>query len=121
MPPRGTYLPRGSTFAPPTMGEEEAEIELVEGNRSQAPSSGETQPLTKSGYPDRRYKGQRDLPAFEETIQYTKPRQGGVAGNVHVTVDGKPDRRFKENRALSEEDATRIWLDQLNEKHGRRR
>lgn len=113
--------PRGSTFAPPSgEGDEEAEIELVEGRQSQAPQGGDwrTQPLTKSGHPDRRYRGQRDLPPPEANQGFTRARQGGMAGDIHVTIDGKPDRRFKENRNMSEEEATRVWLQQMNERYG---
>ena len=79
-------------------------------------------PMTKSGYPDRRYKGQRDLPPPEDANpNYQRARSGGVVGDIHVTIDGKPDRRFKENRALSEDEANQLWLDQLNKKYGRTR
>jgi hypothetical protein len=98
---------------------EEREVEIVEGASMPPRGPGMLeQPLTKSGYPDRRYKGQRDLPPQEETTQFTRARQGGMQGNIHVTMDGKPDRRFKENRNLSEEEATRAWLEQMNEKYG---
>jgi hypothetical protein len=77
-------------------------------------------PLTKSGYPDRRFKGQRDLPPpEEENPEFRRARTGGTIGDVHVTIDGKPDRRFKENRGLSDEEVMSQWLEQLNERYGR--
>lgn len=78
------------------------------------------QPTTKSGYPDRRFKGQRDLPP-PPTVDVQRARTGGTVGDVHVTIDGKPDRRFKENRGLSDEEITRQWLDHMNQKFGGRR
>lgn len=76
------------------------------------------QPTTKTGYPDRRFKGQRDLPPPQEEATTPRARTGGVLGNQHVTIDGKPDRRFKENRALSEEEAHRQWVENLQSQLG---
>jgi hypothetical protein len=75
--------------------------------------------LTKNGQPDRRFKGQRDLPQ-EEVIntQYRKASVGGVLGGRHVTLSGAPDRRFKENRSLNEDDIEIAKAEALLEKHG---
>jgi hypothetical protein len=69
---------------------------------SEAPDSG---PISKDGTPDRRYKGQRDLPDELPNPDYTKASTGDVIEGIHITKDGKPDRRFMENRALDEEEA----------------
>ena len=64
--------------------------------------------LTRSGKPDRRYMGQRDLPPDEVANDYAHATSGFVDENgIHRTNDGAPDVRFKENRALSPEQ-TRI-------------
>ena len=66
---------------------------------------GEEKPVTKNGFPDRRFKGQRDLPSPEVVNpDYRRARTGGVVDDVHVTIDGRPDRRFKENRAMSDDE-----------------
>lgn len=76
-------------------------------------------PRTKSGAPDRRYKGQRDLPDQEvQNPGYTKARVGGQAEDgVHLTVSGKPDRRFKENRSMSDTEAELRMAEQIIAKH----
>lgn len=63
--------------------------------------------FTKNGVPDRRYKGQRDLPEAEvRNLDYTHPTVGSQdEEGIHRTKDGKPDRRFLENRAMSDEEA----------------
>ncbi len=75
--------------------------------------------LTRNGQPDRRFKGQRDLPQ-EEVInpQYRKANVGGVIAGRHVTLDGSPDRRFKENRSLNDDDVEIAKAEALLEKHG---
>ena len=80
-----------------------------------------TQPTTKSGFPDRRFKGQRDLPPPTPEEVVGRARTGGTIGDVHVTIDGKPDRRFKENRSLSDEEVMAQWADAVQEKFGRKR
>lgn len=72
-------------------------------------------PRTKSGSPDRRYKGQRDLPDQEvQNLGYTRANVGEVTDEgIHLTLDGKPDRRFKENRAMSEEEAKIRMAEQI--------
>lgn len=100
-------------IVPPREREQEEEDEVQPRGNGQGP-------LTKSGYPDRRFKGQRDLPPpVEENPDFRRARSGGVIGDMHVTIDGKPDRRFKENRGLSDEEVMSQWLEQLNEKFGR--
>lgn len=75
-------------------------------------------PLTKTGYPDRRFLGARHLPAPEEqNPEYRRARTGGEVDGVHITMTGKPDRRFKENRALSEEEANQQWAQVLNRRY----
>lgn len=104
----------------PTSRETEEEEQDDEVGRGRMTSS--NQPLTKGGFPDRRYKGQRDLPPPEDpNPNFQRARTGGVVDDMHVTIDGKPDRRFKENRGLSEEEANQLWLDQLNKRYGRTR
>lgn len=99
--------------------EREQEGEEDRPRRGMAPTQ-EQGPLTKGGYPDRRFKGQRDLPPpEEENPEFRRARTGGTIGDVHVTIDGKPDRRFKENRGLSDEEVNAQWLDALNERFGR--
>lgn len=69
--------------------------------------SADTDHLTKMGMPDRRFKGQRDLP--EESVinpAYRRPAQPFQdEEGIHRTRDGKPDRRFLENRAMPEDEA----------------
>lgn len=100
--------------------EERVEVEIGPGRRpmSEIPPRGMVQPVTKNGYPDRRFKGQRDLPPPEDRQDFTRARQGGVIGDTHVTIDGKPDRRFKENRSLSEDEAHRQWVQNLQQQLG---
>jgi len=74
--------------------------------------------VTKSGVPDRRFKGQRDLPPAQFQHTYRQPQQGGVQGGIHVTLEGKPDRRFKENRNLDEEEVMRKYAENLADQFG---
>ncbi len=76
------------------------------GRRQQAAGVEESNRLTKSGKPDRRFKGQRELPE-EEVVNphYRRANIGTVIDGVHLTTQGAPDRRFKENRNISDEDA----------------
>lgn len=117
-----TGTQRRSVFQPaarviPTRDRDEEEEQPRRGMPS---NQNQEVPLTKSGYPDRRFKGQRDLPPQQdENPDFRRARTGGTIGDVHVTIDGKPDRRFKENRGLSDEEVMSQWLDQLNEKFGR--
>jgi hypothetical protein len=73
-------------------------------------------PLTKSGYPDRRFLGARHLPPPQEQ-EIRRARTGGEIDGMHITVTGKPDRRFKENRSLSEEEANQQWAQVLNRRY----
>lgn len=62
--------------------------------------------LTKIGTPDRRFKGQRDLPDPVLNPNYQKPTktmQFDAEGHL-LTKDGKPDRRFKGAREMSDEE-----------------
>lgn len=108
------FQPAQRVTAPPPREEEEEEERPR--TSSLYPGGG---PTTKSGYPDRRYRGQRDLPPPPQEEGGTKARTGGVVGDIHVTIDGKPDRRFKENRHLSEEEVMSQWLETMNERYGR--
>jgi len=82
------------------------------------PQEQQTQPLTKSGYPDRRFKGQRDLPPQEEGIPYRPASKGEVINGIHYDMNGRPDLRYKENRGLTEEDIARLQLEYLQMKAG---
>jgi hypothetical protein len=110
--------------------EDEQEVEIINApQQSRVPSfrpsqmpQGGNGPLTKSGYPDRRFRGQRDLPPPEpEQDQMQRARTGGVIGNMHVTIEGKPDRRFKENRGLSDEEVMARWAEEVQQRFGRKR
>lgn len=79
---------------------------------SQKPSSSNA-PTTKTGHPDRRFSGQRDLPPPEENENYTPARTGGVMDHTHVTLEGKPDKRFAENRSLTDEEVNEKWSENL--------
>lgn len=134
---RTSNSPRGNTLPPRIFGDdqqqEEEEVQIPQNRRpqvSESPTSyrgggGEAEtlsPTTRSGYPDRRFKGQRDLPPPQEAEQRDqRARTGGTVGDVHVTINGKPDKRFKENRGLSEEEVMAQWVDALAEKFGRNR
>lgn len=98
----------------------EDEDEAPESGGQALTSHDEAEPLTKSGYPDRRFKGHREDPTPDvANPEYRRARVGGVVGDMHVTVDGtKPDRRFKENRGLSEEDAMKTYAERLAEEFG---
>lgn len=76
-------------------------------------------PRTKTGAPDRRYKGQRDLPDMEvQNPGYTRAQVGGVTDDgMHLTLSGKPDRRFKENRSISDDEAELRMAEQILAKH----
>ena len=115
--PRAPSLDRGRHTRESTM-KDDAETHHIHGDKvgMEAPlrseivrateRDGNLDRLTRNGAPDRRYKGQRDLP--EEAVKnpyYTHAAVGGIVGDTHVTRDGAPDRRFKKNRALSEEEA----------------
>lgn len=104
--------------------QEEQQVEIINQpppRFSQMPE-GAAGPLTKSGYPDRRFRGQRDLPPQEEqNPDFHRARTGGMIGEMHVTVDGKPDRRFKENRGLSDEEVMARWADEVQARFGRKR
>jgi len=126
----GSQPPRGRVFSDPSTipvrdeeGEEEQQVEII--NQPPPRFSNMPQgegPLTKSGYPDRRYRGQRDLPPPEmEEERVQRARTGGKIGDVPVTIEGKPDRRFKENRALSEEELMAKWAEQVQERFGKKR
>ena len=114
--------PRGTVFVD-NMGDEEPKVEII--NQPPPRFSNMPQgegPLTKSGYPDRRYKGQRDLPPPEmEEDRLQRARTGGMIGDIPVTIEGKPDRRFKENRGLSEEELMAKWAEQVQARFGRKR
>ncbi len=114
---RSGFQPAQRITTPPR-GREEVEVEEEE-DQGNGRSVSQEAPLTKSGYPDRRFKGQRDLPPpEEENPDFRRARTGGTIGDMHVTIEGKPDRRFKENRSLSDEEVIRRWLDNLNEQFG---
>lgn len=77
---------------------------------------------TKLGTPDRRFKGQRDLPPEEVDINpnYVRPTAGGtLPDGTHITRFGKPDLRFKENRAKDEETVLAEWAEKVYETYGR--
>lgn len=77
--------------------------------------------LTKLGKPDRRFKGQRDIP--EEQIinqKYVRPKTGGtLKDGTHITITGKPDRRFRENRGKPEEQIMSEWAEQVYKQYAR--
>lgn len=104
-------------------GEEEEMVEIINQppppRFSQVPEA-EGGPLTKTGYPDRRFKGQRDLPP-PDSERKQRARTGGTIGDIPVTIEGKPDRRFKENRGLSEEELMAKWAEQVQQRFGRKR
>jgi len=83
---------------------------------------GESNLLTKNGKPDRRFRGQRDLPE-EEVInpQYRRAASGMMLEGVHVTSDGTPDRRYKENRHITDEEAEIRKAELILAKYGRQR
>lgn len=95
---RGDLGPNGNT--PPEEDDDEIVSFNEEGER-QGRIAGNH--FTKNGAPDRRYKGQRDLPEEEvRNVHYTHPAAGSVdEKGIHRTSDGKPDRRYLENRALT--------------------
>jgi hypothetical protein len=113
--------PRGRVFDERSQDEQEVEIINQPPPRFSNMPQGEG-PLTKSGYPDRRFKGQRDLPPPEESnADFQRARTGGMIGQMHVTIEGKPDRRFKENRGLSDEEVMARWADEVQARFGRKR
>lgn len=104
-PTRGPSEP-----TPEEVGSEADDDELVSfvGEGGQPTRSGveESNRLTKSGKPDRRFKGQRELPEEEvANPYYRRANIGTVVDGVHLTTQGAPDRRFKENRNISDEEA----------------
>lgn len=126
--PRNAIRPNtGSTMPSPAeddddmveMAEEEAGQEFSIPRPQRPPSNR----LTKTGKPDRRFKGQRDLPD-EEVINpdYRRASVGGTdeQGN-HLTIDGKPDRRFIENRTISDEEAEIRMAEHILAKHRNRK
>lgn len=135
-PQRASFMPAqrvGQTIPPPGIfvhgREEEEEVEETEEEeevkeprakrRTQPePQPQPQQPLTKAGYPDRRFRGQRDLPPPEETRpEFRRARTGPIVGDTHLTIDGKPDRRFKENRNMTDEEVMRHWVHTLSEQY----
>lgn len=114
---RSSNPPQQQRFTTPPQ-QLQPEFQVQEGEETQDHI---TQPITKSGYPDRRFKGQRDLPPPALEIIEPRARTGGTIGDVHITIDGKPDRRFKENRGLSDEEVMAQWADAIQDKYGRNR
>lgn len=102
---------------PPQIAPEDDDDEIVSLEGGEESSNH----LTKNNLPDRRFKGQRDLPLHEvQNPHYRRPSRGSVDEvGIHRTVDGKPDRRFQENRHLTEEDAevqrAEYWLNKKKE------
>jgi len=95
-------------------------IKALQDSDEESPSAQEA-PLTKTGRPDRRFKGQRDAP-LNEIInpRYIKPKTGGLLKDgTHITLGGRPDRRFKENRGKSEEQIMSEWAEQMYKRYGR--
>ena len=90
---------------PATTNEVKADMRDDQGRGSHTANLEAEAPISKDGTPDRRYKGQRDLPDDIPNEGYTPAQTGGVVGNTHITKDMKPDRRFSENRGLTEEEA----------------
>lgn len=79
-------------------------------------SYGGDERLTRFGTPDRRFKGQRDLPPpnLINNPNYRRARRGGaLADGTPITLSGAPDRRFKENRGKSDEQIRAEWADQV--------
>jgi hypothetical protein len=75
-------------------------------------------PITRNGFPDRRFLGARHLPPPEVQDQENRrARVGGEIDGVHITLTGKPDRRFKENRALSDDEVNQQWVQMLNRRY----
>lgn len=89
----------------------------------QGDGSDESNHMTKNGTPDRRYKGQRDLP--ESEVVNPDYRHATTASVVtegfHATKAGKPDRRFLENRALSEDEAEVMMAEHILNSKGKDR
>lgn len=116
--------PHGSTMPSPMDEEEEDEVvEMSEEGEEEFPIPGPQRSpsnrMTKNGVPDRRFKGQRDLPDEEVTNpDYRKASVGEITEKgIHLTIDGKPDRRFLENRTISEEDAELRMAEYILSKH----
>jgi hypothetical protein len=95
-------------------------LKALEDSDEEQQSAQET-PLTKTGRPDRRFRGQRDVP-LEEVINphYIRPKTGGtLKDGTHITMSGKPDRRFKENRSKPEEQVMSEWAEQMYKQYGK--
>ncbi len=116
--------PRPSEPTPQEVfSDEEEMVQYVGKNPGFQPAQlREELPLTKNGKPDRRFKGQRDLPE-EEVINpfYRRAAAGMVLEGVHVTSDGTPDRRYKENRHITDEEAEIRKAELILSKYGRQR
>lgn len=99
--------------APRYSGDEDEEVSLLDNAQE------ESNHFTKNGKPDRRYKGQRDLPD-EQVINpgYRRASTAHVVQGVHVTKDGSPDRRYKENRTISDEEAEVMKARLILKRHG---
>jgi hypothetical protein len=86
------------------------------------PDDAEVAHLTKTGKPDRRFKGQREIPDEEiiDNPNYVQPTTAIVdEEGIHVSPKtGKPDLRFKENRGLTEEEVNRKWAEKLAKEYG---
>ncbi len=105
--PGGLHLKQGPSEPTPQEVAEDDELVSFVGPGGRPMTTGvESNRFTKTGKPDRRFKGQRDLPD-EEVINpgYRRANVGQVIDDVHLTMDGTPDRRFKENRNISDQDA----------------
>lgn len=114
--PRGRFIPAARVgeriYSRAKEEDEEMDEEEVQAGSSEAP-------LTKSGFPDRRYKGFRDAPLPEHANpEYRRARTGGTVGDTHVTIDGRPDRRFKENRSLSDDEVMKQFAEKLALEYG---
>lgn len=115
-PPKQTYAAKAKQEVAEEIDEDVLKVLNGDGEEEVAQEK-----LTKLGKPDRRFKGQRDIP--EEQIinpKYIKPKTGGtLKDGTHITMVGKPDRRFRENRGKPEEQIMSEWAEQVYKQYAR--
>lgn len=117
-PPKQTYTAKARQPKEEVEEIDEDVLKVLNGDGEEEVAQGR---LTKLGKPDRRFKGQRDIP--EEQIinpKYIKPKTGGtLKDGTHITMVGKPDRRFRENRGKPEEQIMSEWAEQVYKQYAR--
>lgn len=123
--PREAIRPTAGSTMPSPVEDDDEIVEMAFDDAGQEysiprPQRAPTNRMTKTGKPDRRFKGQRDLPD-EEVINpdYRRASVGETddQGN-HFTMDGKPDRRFIENRTISDDDAEIMMAEHILARRG---